>query len=152
MDIYQKPPLDHVRQLLDENQLPTEDLKNPNMDHFFWCGENDSVNAVIGLEIIGANGNDGKDEKVGLLRSLAVSSSARGLGYGSALVKRLEEHACAIGIEQLYLLTDTAEDYLLKKGYTKIQRENASEAIKRTKEFSGLCPASAAVMRKSLLR
>lgn len=155
MDIYQKPPLEQVRQLLDENQLPTEDLENLNMEHFFWCGENDTVKAVIGLEIVGADRNaskDEKDEKVGLLRSLAVNSSVRGLGCGSALVKRLEEHAHAMGVEHLYLLTDTAEDYFIKKGYTQIQRESASDAIKRTKEFSGLCPASAAVMRKSLLR
>lgn len=147
IDIKSKPAGDQVTQLLDDNQLPTEDLNNHNMEHFFWCGEKDTLKAVIGLEILEA---DGKNEQVGLLRSLAVSSSARGLGYGSALVKRLEEYARAMGIEHLYLLTDTAEDYFLKKGYTKIQRESVSDAIKRTKEFSELCPATAVVMRKSL--
>lgn len=140
-NIFQKPRLSNVKELLVENQLPTEDLSVNNMEHFFGCGEKENAKGVIGLEIHGEDG---------LLRSLAVSPIVRGLGCGSALVKKLETHASSIGINHLYLLTDTAEDYFERKGYTTIDRDKVSESIKHTREFSDLCPASAAVMRKNI--
>ena len=139
--IYQKPLLTNVKKLLSDNQLPTEDLSEVKMEHFFGCGEIDNANGVIGLE---KHGDDG------LLRSLAVSEVARGLGCGSALVNRLEGYARSIGISQMYLLTETAEEYFKKRGYVKISREMASDAIQTTREFSELCPASATVMRKEI--
>ena len=141
MNLHQRPALDAVRELLIENDLPTEDLSTKTMEHFFGCGEKENVKGVVGLEIYGEDG---------LLRSLVVSSSARGLGCGSVLVDKIEMHAKDNGVHHLYLLTDTAEEYFERRGYVKIDRETASESVKRTREFSELCPASAVVMRKSL--
>jgi len=87
---------------------------------------------------------------IDLLRSLAVASDTRSEGLGTALLTQLEEHARSIGITQLYLLTETAEQYFLNKGFNRISRETASENIKTTKEFSDLCPASAVLMTKLL--
>lgn len=140
-EIFQSPALSDVKKLLIENQLPFEDLSQSNMEHFFGCGENNKATGVIGLEKYGTDG---------LLRSLVVSSKARGFGCGAELVNGLETYARSIGIDQLYLLTNTAEEYFRKKGYSKISREKVSEQIKRTKEFSELCPASATVMLKNI--
>jgi len=111
------------------------------MTHFFGCGEMENVEGVIGLEIHGTDG---------LLRSLAVTGEVRGTGCGSVLVKQLEKYAQSIGMKQLYLLTETAEDYFRRKGYTSISRESASNAIRHTKEFSQLCPENAVLMRKRI--
>ena len=86
----------------------------------------------------------------GLLRSLAVASSVRGQGCGSALYRKLEQYFKSIGINTLYFLTETAEEYFQRKGFESIGRELASEEIRQTKEFSGLCPDSATLMRKSI--
>ena len=49
-----------------------------------------------------------------------------------------------------YLLTNTAERFFERLGYRRTDRENAPEAIRRTQEFSGLCPSSSALMVKAL--
>lgn len=135
------PQLSNVKDLLIENQLPYEDLSETDMEHFFGCGDQKNTNGIIGLEKYGSDG---------LLRSLAVSSQLRGLGCGSDLVEQLEIYARKIGVEHLYLLTNTAEDYFHNKGYTAISRQSASDSIKRTREFSDLCPESATVMWKKI--
>jgi len=139
--IFQTPKLKDVKDLLIENKLPFEDLSDRHMEHFFGCGEGSNTKGIIGLEQHGADG---------LLRSLAVASEVRGLGCGSDLVETLENHARSIGINNLYLLTNTAEDYFENKGYSAVSRELVSNKIKRTKEFSELCPDSAVVMRKDI--
>lgn len=141
MNIYKNPNRDSVKKLLLENQLPTEDISQIDMGNFFGCGQADNPQGVIGLEIHGEDG---------LLRSLVVSQSGRGSGCGTALVKQIEEHARSMGINHLYLLTETAEEYFKNKGYATITRDRVSESIKHTKEFSELCSASAAVMRKDI--
>jgi len=140
-NIFKEPQLSNVKKLLLENQLPCEDLSEGDMEHFFGCGDRKNTKGIIGLE---KHGSDG------LLRSLAVSSQARGLGCGSDLVEQLENHARKIGIDHLYLLTNTAEDYFQNKGYTAISRQSVSDPIRRTSEFSDLCPESATVMRKKI--
>ena len=140
-NINREPSHDLVEKLLHENQLPTQDISRIDMGHFFGCGSAKEMHAVVGLEVHGEDG---------LLRSLVVSKSARNAGYATALVEHLEAHARSIGINHLYLLTETAEAYFKNKGYLKITRDMASEPIKGTKQFSELCPASAVVMRKNI--
>lgn len=88
--------------------------------------------------------------KVGLLRSLAVKDAARGHGCGSELVKEAERHAAANGVEALYLLTTTAEEFFRSQGYVEMERASLPDAIQRTKEFSMLCPSSSVAMVKYL--
>jgi len=141
MNIFQQPELQDVRRLLEQNNLPTEDLAKLNLRHFFACGETSNLKGVIGLEVHGSDG---------LLRSLAVCSDAQGQGCGSALYQKLENYSKHIGIKTLYLLTETAEEYFQRKGFESILRELAPEEIQQTEEFSGLCPDSATLMRKAI--
>ena len=67
------------------------------------------------------------------------------------LVARLESEAKSSGIEALYLLTETADKYFAKKGYTAISREIVPVEIKSSSEFSHVCPVSAIVMKKELI-
>lgn len=139
--IYRNPNRDSVEKLLLENQLPTEDISTIDMENFFGCGQADNPQGVIGLEVHGEDG---------LLRSLAVSQPVRGSGCGAALIRKVEDHARTIGINHLYLLTETAEEYFKNKGYVAVTRDMVSESIAHTREFSELCPASASVMRKDI--
>lgn len=140
-NIFQKPELHDVQRILAENNLPIDDLSEVNLNHFFWCGDVFNPRGVIGVEVYGTDG---------LLRSLAIDLDVQGQGYGALLLQKLEQHAKSIGIQTLYLLTETAVEYFQGKGFESIVREFAPEAIKQTKEFSGLCPDSATLMCKSL--
>ena len=54
------------------------------------------------------------------------------------------------GIKTLYLLTTTAAQFFAKRGYEAVPRSEAPAAIAATAQFSDLCPASSAFMRKAL--
>ncbi len=109
---------------------------------FLAQGPATAPEGVVGLECFGP---------VGLIRSLAVSSGARGRGLGRALVSAIEADARAAGVAELYLLTTTAEGFFSKLGYVRIARDDAPLAIASTTQFSALCPSSAVVMRKALI-
>jgi amino-acid N-acetyltransferase len=55
-----------------------------------------------------------------------------------------------LGIKNIFLLTETAEDYFLKKGYEFLPREQAPESIRQSSEFRHACPASAILMQKEI--
>jgi amino-acid N-acetyltransferase len=141
MDIFTNPDESSVKNLLSESGLPIADITAKHMEHFFGCGSGSNLEGVVGLELYG---------EVALLRSLAVAVPARGSGLGSALVAHAERYAQERGSECLYLLTTTAEAFFLRRGYARIPREEAPEAIKNTKEFGGICPLSSAFMIKNL--
>jgi len=55
-----------------------------------------------------------------------------------------------MGAARLHLLTTTAEPFFARNGYRTANRQTAPEAMRRTREFAGLCPASAAYLTKDL--
>ena len=140
--IYPSPNIEEVHFLLEQNNLPANDLSQMDLDHFYACAVSGELQGVIGLELCGSDG---------LLRSFSVSEKARGNGCGTALLSKLEQHSREIGIERLYLLTNTAEKYFQKKGFKSIPRERAPESIRSTKEFSSLCPSDATLMHKLMV-
>jgi GNAT superfamily N-acetyltransferase len=77
---------------------------------------------------------------VGLLRSLAVDPDFRDGGVGRMLVRELEAHASRLGINELWLLTIDGVQ----------ERDKAPAAIRRTAEFSLLCPDDAILMKKTI--
>ncbi len=141
MRIYTDPDMAQVKRLLLDNDLPTDDLEDCPQMRLFACGARGTTHAVIGLEVYPG---------VGLLRSLAVESTARGKGIASALVAHIETYAAQHGIERLYLLTTTAEPFFRERGYRLLPRTAAPEAIRGTREFSSLCPHDSAFMGKTL--
>ena len=87
---------------------------------------------------------------MGLLRSLVVAGNARNTGLGGKLVGALESAAVTAGIAELWLLTIDAERFFLRHDFEIVDRTAAPDEIRRTDEFSALCPESAFLMRKSL--
>lgn len=130
-----------VRQLLEIAKLPTEDLTSaPGLQ--FWVLEEDGLLiGVIGLE---------RFDAAGLLRSLAVAPRHQRRGFGRELVAQLEQDARAQGVEQLALLTNTAQSFFQWLGYSVIDRRYVPDELKRSEEYRSLCPASAVCMTKSL--
>ena len=75
---------------------------------------------------------------------------SRGRGVGSTLLAEAERYARLREVKEIYLLTTTAERFFARSGYERILRDAAPQAIRETQEFSSLCPASSALMRKRL--
>ena len=130
-----------VEKLLAAASLPTGDLEGLDFADFLAAGSSETPSGVVGLEI---------GSGVALLRSLVVDPAARGTGLGQGLVAAAEEHARGRGVRTIYLLTTTAEGFFARLGYRGASRENAPEAIRQTREFAALCPASAAFMSKEV--
>jgi amino-acid N-acetyltransferase len=128
-----------VEDLLRLHRLPTADISAHT--ELYAIRHNGQVLGCIGLERYG---------DIGLLRSLAVQEHAKGQGWGKALVEKLEAQAKQQGIEQLVLLTETADQFFAKLGYLRIDRNDVPESVKRSSEFAHVCPASAVVMIKKL--
>lgn len=134
-----------VRQLLDQAGLPFGDLGPDRLDNFLIAERSDK-SQIQTLGIIGLQQFD----QVGLLRSLVVIQSDRNSGLGRRLVSALEAIARCAGIKDLWLLTIDAERYFASLGYKMMSRDSAPDSIRNTREFSGLCPDGAYLMRKTL--
>ena len=129
-----------VLALLERSDLPTAGVADE-FAHFLVAEGNGELVGVAGLELY-----DGS----ALLRSVAVEERWRKTGVGRALVERALDLARERGIEDIYLLTTTAEHYFPKFGFTCVSRDSASEGIRGSVEFQGACPASARLMRRAV--
>jgi len=81
-----------------------------------------------------------------LLRSVAVAENARGRSLGKQIVNDLLNRAKNRNVKAVYLLTETAPNFFLKRGFTNVAREDAPEELKSSTEFKSVCPVSAACM------
>lgn len=138
--VTRRETLSAIKALLEANKLPVDDLSEPGVELFCKCERGQPV-AAIGLERRGTSG---------LLRSLVVSDEKRGQGLAQCLVSEVEAEARQNGLYGLFLLTETADEFFSKAGYTRADRDAAPAAIRETKQFSSLCPASATFMCKAL--
>lgn len=141
--IYPDPDKAAACILLSAAGLPTTDLITPRLHDFWGCRDGEKLIGVIGLEIFGA---------VALVRSLAVAPDWQGQGLGKSLLAQVEQTVQQRGVQALYLLTMTAENFFALQGYTPIPRATAPSVLQQTAEFIALCPASAVCMTKPLFK
>jgi amino-acid N-acetyltransferase len=129
--------LQELKSFLELNKLPFTDLTLKG--NVFWIYRDPQGNMVGsgGLEMYG---------DVALLRSVAVGQAERSKNLGSQIVHDLLRHAKESGIKSVFLLTETAHHFFLKKGFTDLSRDEVPSALKESSEFSFVCPASAKCM------
>ena len=132
--------LDAVEGLLSANDLPLDGVKK-NLSGFIVAEEGGRVIGAVGLERFGS---------VALLRSAVVSEGRRGGGVGRRLVEHILDYAESDGIEEVFLLTTTAEDYFPRFGFTRTTRSAVPPAVKASAEFQGACPDTALVMTRRI--
>jgi amino-acid N-acetyltransferase len=133
--------MEGIRALLDEAGLPTSDLASSKAQ--FIVIHN-------GARIVGTGALQHFDDAA-LLRSVAVSTNERHHGIGKLIMFELERRARAAQVENLVLLTQTAEQFFNRLGYRTIDRKDAPRAVHESDEFKSLCPASAVCMSKPLI-
>ena len=132
--------LDAVEGLLSANDLPLDGVKE-NLSGFIVAEEGGRVIGAVGLEKFGS---------VALLRSAVVSEGRRGGGVGRRLVEHILDYAESDGIEELFLLTTTAENYFPRFGFTRTTRSAVPPTVKASAEFRGACPDTALVMTRRI--
>jgi DNA-binding MarR family transcriptional regulator/N-acetylglutamate synthase-like GNAT family acetyltransferase len=111
------------------------------LGHFIVGMDGAGLVAVGGVEPCGADA---------LLRSFAVSARARSRAHGSTLLRHVLGAARDAGYANAYLLTQTAEGFFARHGFEPVARSAAPQSIRSTRQFTGLCPASASLMARSL--
>lgn len=116
-------------------------LPDPGDGRYFVAHEHRGLAGYVGLE------GEGRDL---LLRSLVVLADRTAQGLGSRLLTAAEAVASDLGGERLHLLTTTAEPFFTQRGFFVADRASAPPAIRRTREFADVCPASAAYLTKDL--
>jgi amino-acid N-acetyltransferase len=130
-----------VKQLLTDCGLPSRDLTESHLGHFFVVRSGESITAVVGLE---------PSETGALLRSLAVRPTARRHGVATALVQHTEAYARSLGADTIFLLTQTAESFFAKLGYEATSRNLAPPGIQKTQQFQSLCSNGSLCMFKDI--
>ena len=132
--------LESVYSLLKLVGLPIEGVDD-NFHNFFVAWDGNQLKGCAGIEIY---------EEVGLIRSVAVHPSFQGRGLGRKLVETIQRFSIEKGLNEIYLLTETAEEFFAKQNYFVIPRNEADDKVKQSIEFTSLCPVSATCMVKTL--
>jgi len=129
--------LSAIAALLKEFDLPSDGCQQ-HIENFIVAECDNQLAGVGGLELY---------KEVSLLRSVAVAHKHRGQSLGNTLFLKLKATALHNDVRELYLLTETAENYFAALGFDSVARYAVPAAIQNTEQFSSLCPDSATVMR-----
>ena len=124
---------------LEAAALPTDDLDGG--ARFYVAQVGGAAVAFGGLE------GTGPDQ---LIRSVVVPAALRAGGRGRQVAQALIGQARTDGADRLWLLTTSAEGFFAKLGWEVADRADAPETVRGTRQFSGLCPASAVLMCRHL--
>lgn len=129
-----------IQDLLLKEGLPASDIVL-DIIHIYLFYDKENLVGITGLENFSS---------YGLLRSVVVVKDYKGKGLGKQMCSSTLKKAEELGVDELYLLTETAEIFFQTLGFETIERNEAPGFIKSTTEFKNLCPDSAAFMRKKL--
>lgn len=129
-----------VLSLLRRASLPTEGVAE-HLGRFFVAEVEGAIIGCVGLEVYG---------QTALLRSLAVTREFQNRGLGSQLAEHALHQAASLGLDNVLLLTTTAEGFFKQFGFTKITREDVPEQIRQSVEFRLNCCETAVCMRLHL--
>ena len=130
MEVSVKPvsqsDLEGLRLVLLAEGLPVENILTAPVNFFSAQAENGAAVAWGGLEVYGT---------AAILRSVVVNSVLRGTGAGRKLVKALIDEARTLGLKRLWLLTNSAENFFGKMGFSHAIRSEAPIEIQNSEEF-----------------
>jgi amino-acid N-acetyltransferase len=132
-----------MKNLLRAVGLPTDGVGGEFAAGYVLAERNGALVGAAGVEVYGRSG---------LLRSVAVEPSQRGLGLGRLLVEDRLHWAAANCLRTVYLLTTTAAaaGFFSKLEFATIERAELATEVKASEEFSRICPETATAMVRRL--
>jgi UDP-N-acetylmuramate: L-alanyl-gamma-D-glutamyl-meso-diaminopimelate ligase len=121
---------DHVeptRALLQKLSLDYQDIDEGTIANFYVLENETGFAGCVGLEVFGEDA---------VLRSLAVSPSGRGVGYGWMLADLVIHRARYRGVRHLYLVTEHASDFFAAKhGFRMVDLSTAPRTVRESPTF-----------------
>jgi N-acetylglutamate synthase-like GNAT family acetyltransferase len=133
--------LQDVKTLLSACDLPVDGLEQQFAGSYCVAQHHEEMVGVGGVEVY---------NPYGLLRSVAVCPAWQRKSVGEAVIKDRLAWAKSRGLSAVFLLTTTAAEYFERFGFRPIDRDAVPSEIRKSSEFSSVCPESATVMVKSL--
>lgn len=131
-----------VIKILENLDLPVGGVKDQFENFIILLKDESELIGCAGLEIYKSSG---------LVRSVAIVPAYQKKKLGSLLVQAVEAQAKTNNLKNLFLLTETAEKFFLKYGYTTISRSQVPTEIQGSFEYTVACKESAIVMKKDIL-
>ena len=122
-------------------KLPADDVDDPHVLVWRFEGIEGTPVGFGGLELFGSDA---------LLRSLVTLPPVRQVGMGAAMVAMLETEARALKCRLVYLLTTSEMKFFERLGYAACARSAVPEAVRASRQFTALCPATATSMVKRI--
>lgn len=121
---------------LSASGLPTEDLEDAGRSFFRAVSADGGTVGYAGMEACGDNV---------LLRSLVILPEHRGKALGKTLTR---ETLKAVNVSSaVFLATTTAAPFFETLGFVVVERGDVPPAVLATRQLSGICPASATIMK-----
>lgn len=108
-----------VRRMLFQSGQPYEEF-SAHLDHFLVARRAKDIVGAIGLEYQGGTG---------LLQSIVVEDRERRRGIGRRLCIEMIKCAQLAGVRELYVLTESAENFFASCGFKRIDRDATPKAI-----------------------
>lgn len=128
-----------IHELLNTNGLPLAGVNSGNGKYYLAKGQ--ELMGVIGVEYYGT---------ASLLRSLAVKWNFRKVGLARNLIHQVLRELQDLGLHDVYLLTNTADQYLTRYGFSKIERDKVPSNVLATSALGNACPISSICMYMKL--
>ena len=122
-------------------KLPADDVDDPHVLVWRFEAVEGTPVGFGGLELFGSDA---------LLRSLVTLPPVRQVGMGAAMVAMLETEARALKCRSVYLLTASEMKFFERLGYAACARSAVPEAVRASRQFTALCPATATSMVKRI--
>jgi amino-acid N-acetyltransferase len=122
-------------------KLPADDVDDPHVLVWRFEAAEGTPVGFGGLELFGGDA---------LLRSLVTLPPVRQVGMGAAMVAMLETEARALKCRSVYLLTTSEMKFFERLGYAACARSAVPEAVRASRQFAALCPATATPMVKRI--
>ncbi|MFK0278820.1 arsenic resistance N-acetyltransferase ArsN2 [Ensifer sp. NPDC090286] len=123
---------------LSASGLPTEDLEDTGRSFFRAVSSDGGTVGYAGIEVCG-------DDV--LLRSMVILPEHRGKALGKSLTR---ETLKAVNVSSaVFLATTSAAPFFESLGFVVVERGDVPSAVLATRQLSGICPASATIMKLS---
>lgn len=123
---------------LSASGLPIEDLGEPGRSFFRAVSSDGGTIGYAGIETCG---------DAVLLRSMVILPEHRGKSFGKSLIKQTLK--AVKESSAVFLATTTAAPFFESLGFVAVERADAPPAVLATRQLSGICPASATIMKLS---
>lgn len=129
-----------VAELLEQNNLSRSGLTDNNV-FLFALFKGDEILGAGALAVI---------DTFSMLRSVCINKKYQKNRLGSDLCGHLYEKAQALGLKDIYLLTDTAEGFFKKQKFETISRKELPIILEQNVLVQNACSTNSTVMHRKL--